>query len=126
MRKRNEGLGFRTKGAKRVRKMKMNHLIRKGDLVEVISGDDKGKRGKVLRVMTESTRIIVEKVNFIKRHTRPSQKNQQGGIVEREAPIHISNVGFVVGDQKVKIGRKKLADGRRVRYVKSTGEMLGQ
>jgi large subunit ribosomal protein L24 len=68
----------------------------------------------------------VEKVNFIKRHTRPSQRNQQGGIVEREAPIHISNVAMVVGEERTKVGRKRLTDGRRVRYVKATGEMLSQ
>jgi large subunit ribosomal protein L24 len=76
--------------------------------------------------LPDSQRVIVEKVNFIKRHTRPSQRNQQGGIVEREAPIHMSNVALIVGEERTKVGRKRLADGRRVRYVKATGEMLSQ
>jgi len=126
MKKRNEGLGLAKKTETKQRRMKLNHVIRKGDEVEIISGEDKGKRGKVLRVIPQTQRVIVEKVNFIKRHTRPSQKNQQGGIVEREAPIHISNVALVVGGKRTKVGRKRISDGRRVRYIKSTGEMLGQ
>lgn len=124
--KRNEDIGFRKKGEVKTRRSRSRPLIRKGDLVEVLSGEDRGKRGKVLRVLPDSERVIVEKVNFIKRHTRPSQRNQQGGIVEREAPIHISNVALVAGEERTKVGRKRLADGRRVRYVKATGEMLSQ
>ena len=124
--KRNEDIGFRKKGEVKTRRSRSRPLIRKGDLVEVLSGEDRGKRGKVLRVLPDSERVIVEKVNFIKRHTRPSQRNQQGGIVEREAPIHISNVALVAGEERIKVGRKRLADGRRVRYVKATGEMLSQ
>jgi large subunit ribosomal protein L24 len=124
--KRNEDIGFRKKGVAKKRKSRRRPLIRKGDLVEVLSGEDRGKRGKVLRVLPDTGRVIVEKVNFIKRHTRPSQRNQQGGIVEREAPIHISNVAIVVGEERAKVGWKRLADGRRVRYVKTTGEMLSQ
>ena len=124
--KRNEDISFVKKGAAKKRKSRGRLLIRKGDLVEVLSGDDRGKRGKVLRVLPNSERVIVEKINFIKRHTRPSQRNQQGGIVEREAPIHVSNVALVVGDEQAKVGWKRLVDGRRVRYVKATGEMLSQ
>ncbi len=126
MKKRNEGLGLRPKGVTWRRQGTSSPLIRKGDVVEVISGDDKGKRGKVLRVIPSKNRVVVEKVNFIKRHTRPSQKNQQGGIITKEAPIHISNVALVVDDRVERVGRKRLADGRRVRYVKRSGEMLSE
>lgn len=126
MRKRNEGLGLAAKAGVARRRGVSSPLIRKGDTVEVISGDDKGKRGKVLRVIPSRNRVVVEKVNFMKRHTRPSQKNQQGGIIEKEAPVHMSNVALVVDDRRERVGRKRLADGRRVRYVKRSGEMLSQ
>ncbi|MBN1426416.1 50S ribosomal protein L24 [Candidatus Fermentibacteria bacterium] len=126
MKKRNEGLGLAPKGGATTRRGTSSPLIRKGDTVQVISGDDKGKRGKVLRVIPAKQRVVVEKVNFMKRHTRPSQKNQQGGIIEKEAPVHISNVALVVDDRRERVGRKHLADGRRVRFVKRSGEMLSQ
>jgi large subunit ribosomal protein L24 len=69
--------------------------IRRGDTVEVISGKEAGKRGKVMRVMAEQQRVVVERVNFIKRHVKPTQKNPQGGVIEREAAMHISNVLLV-------------------------------
>jgi large subunit ribosomal protein L24 len=126
MKKRNEGLGIPPKAVAHKRRGTSAPLIRKGDTVQVISGDDRGKRGKVLRVIPSKQRVVVEKVNFIKRHTRPSQRNQQGGIIQKEAPIHISNVALVVDDRLERVGRKLLADGRRVRYVKRSGEMLSQ
>lgn len=96
--------------------------IRKNDIVKVVSGDykDKGKVGKVLKVFTDNDRIIIEGVNIIKRHTRPSQKNQQGGIVEKEAPIHVSNVMYFSNKFNVatRIGYKFLEDGSKVRYCK--------
>ena len=96
--------------------------IRKGDTVEVISGDDRGKKGKVLRSYPRSERIVVEGVNFIKRHTRPSQNNPQGGIVEREAPMHVSNVMLVTGGQRARVGHRFLETGRKVRYSLKTGD----
>ncbi len=97
--------------------------IRKNDTVKVISGSykDKGKVGKVLKVYPESNRIIVEGVNIIKRHTRPSQKNPQGGIVEKEAPIHVSNVMYYSTKFNVttRVGVKRLEDGSKVRYCKN-------
>ncbi|MDD5060739.1 MAG: 50S ribosomal protein L24, partial [Candidatus Marinimicrobia bacterium] len=69
--------------------------IRKNDTVMILSGESKGKTGKVLKVFPDKERVIVEGVNFIKRHTRPSQKNTQGGIIEKEAPVHVSNVKLV-------------------------------
>ena len=101
--------------------------IRKDDLVEVISGKDRGSRGKVLRVDLEKGRVVVEGVNFCKRHTRPNpQKNIQGGIVEREAPMDISNVMVVSpeGGRKARVGYTILDDGRKVRVAKVDGAIL--
>ena len=101
--------------------------LRKNDLVEVISGKDAGKRGKVLKVLPERNRVIVQGVGFIKRHTRPNpQRNIKGGIAEREAPIHVSNVMVVSAedDRRTRIGNKVLADGRKVRVSRRTGEVL--
>ncbi|HOF40149.1 MAG TPA: 50S ribosomal protein L24 [Candidatus Hydrogenedentes bacterium] len=100
--------------------------IHKGDTVVVITGEYKGSRGRVLRVHRKSNRITVEGVNLIKRHTRPSQRNQQGGIVEREAPIHVSNVlpWCESAARPSRVGVKLLEDGTRVRYYKVNGETL--
>lgn len=84
--------------------------IKKGDTVVVISGEDKGRKGKVLRAYPKTNRVIVEKVNFIKKHTRPTQQNPQGGIVQMEAPIHVSNV---------KLFNDKLGEVTRAVYTKS-------
>ena len=95
--------------------------LRKNDLVEVISGKDAGKRGKVLKVLPERNRVIVQGVGFIKRHTRPNpQRNVKGGIAEREAPIHVSNVMIVSpeDDKRTRIGAKVLSDGRKVRIAR--------
>ena len=101
--------------------------IRKGDNVEVKSGKDAGKRGRVLRVDRDRDRVVVEGVNMIKRHTRPNpQKKIQGGIVEREAAIHVSNVMVVSPDsgQPTRVGYKVLDDGRKVRVSKVDGAIL--
>lgn len=100
--------------------------VLKNDTVVVIAGNDKGKKGKVLKVFPKRERIIVEGVNFIKRHTRPTQKNPKGGIVEKEAPIHASNVMVVCPkcNQTTRVGRHKLDDGKKVRICKSCQEML--
>jgi large subunit ribosomal protein L24 len=100
--------------------------VRKGDTVVVISGNDRGKMGKVLKVDPVSSRIIVEGIHFIKRHTRPSQRSQKGGIVEKEAPIHTSDVLVYCSkcSRGVRVGRKVLQDGRRVRYCRRCGEMF--
>jgi len=92
--------------------------IRKNDTVVVTVGKDSGRRGRVLRVLPEGNRLIVEGVNIIKRHTRPNpQKNVKGGIVEREASLHASNVQLVCPEcnKMTRLGRKVLADGRKVR-----------
>ena len=101
--------------------------VKKNDLVVVIAGKDAGKRGKVLQVLRERGRVVVQGVGFIKRHTRPNpQRNIKGGIAEREAPIHVSNVMIVSGedDKRSRIGSKVLADGRKVRISRRTGEIL--
>ena len=101
--------------------------VRKGDTVVVVAGKERGKRGRVLRVLAEKNRLIVEGVNLIKRHTRPNpQKNIKGGIVEREAAIHASNVMLVDPDtnEPTRIGSKKLADGTRVRIGRKSGAVV--
>jgi large subunit ribosomal protein L24 len=106
---------------------RMKIRLKKDDLVEVVTGRDTGKRGKVLVVLPEKGRVIVQGVNFIKRHTRPNpQKNIKGGIAEREAPIHVSNVMIVSpdDDKKTRIGSKLLPDGRKVRIGRRGGEVL--
>jgi large subunit ribosomal protein L24 len=101
--------------------------LKKNDLVEVLAGKDAGKRGKVLVVLRDKGRVIVQGVGFIKRHTRPNpQRNIKGGIAEREAAIHVSNVMIVSGDddKRTRIGFKTLADGRKVRISRRSGELL--
>ena len=97
--------------------------IRKGDTVKVITGSykDKGKIGKVLKVFPDKNRIIVEGVNLVKRHMRPSQQYPQGGIIEKEAPIHVSNVMYynTKFNTTTRIGFKYLDDGSKVRYCKN-------
>jgi len=95
--------------------------IRKNDNVVVVAGRDRGKRGRVLRVIPDKTRVVVEGVNFIKRHTRPNpQRNIKGGIVEREASLHVSNVQLVCPEcsEPTRVGRRLLDDGRRVRFCR--------
>lgn len=94
--------------------------IRKGDLVVVIAGKEKGKRGRVLRVLTKKNRVVVERVMMVKRHTKPSQTNQQGGIVEKEGSVHISNVMPVdPGTDKPTRVRVKTEEGGRRRVGRS-------
>ena len=102
--------------------------IRKDDFVEVIAGRDKGKRGKVLRVRTDAGRIVVEKIHMMKRHTRPSRITQQGGIIEREGTIHVSNVMLVCTrcDRPVRIRKKILENGKKVRICSRCSEAVGQ
>lgn len=99
--------------------------VKKGDTVKVIAGDDKGTIAKVLKIYPEKNRAIVEGVNVNKKHTKPNAKNTQGGIVEQEAPIHISNLMVVDKSGKpTRIGRKKDENGKSVRYSKKTGEII--
>ncbi len=100
--------------------------IRKNDTVVVVTGKYKGRRGRVLAVYPKRDRILVEGVNIIKRHTKPHTRNQQGGIVEREAPIHISNVmpWCESANRPSRIIMKRLEDGTRIRMYKVNGETL--
>jgi len=100
--------------------------VRKDDLVVVIAGKDRGKQGKVLRVLAEEGRVIVERINLVQRHTKPTPKNRQGGIVEKEAPIHASNVMLVDG-RTGKRTRVKMAEGKggkKVRQAVKTGTVF--
>ena len=100
--------------------------IKRDDTVLIISGNDKGKRGRVLRVYPEQDRIIVEGVRMMKKHPKPTQRDPQGGIIEREAPLHVSNVMLVdpKNDEPTRVGRQRLDEGRRVRVAKRSGEMI--
>ncbi|MCB5252983.1 MAG: 50S ribosomal protein L24 [Candidatus Cloacimonadaceae bacterium] len=99
--------------------------LKKGDLVIVISGEDKGKKGHILRAFPKTGRVIVEKVNLIKKHAKPSQSNPQGGIITMEAAIHASNV--MLFNEKLDTVSKpviKIQDGRRVRVCQKSGDEL--
>jgi len=100
--------------------------LKKNDLVMVISGKEKGKSGRILRVFPQKKRVLIEKINFVKRHTRPSGQMRQGGILEKEAPIHISNVMIVCEkcNLPIRFGKKILDDGKKVRVCKKCGEVL--
>jgi large subunit ribosomal protein L24 len=100
---------------------RMRIRLRRNDQVEVLSGKDAGKKGKVLQVIPEKNRVLVQGVNFIKRHTRPNPQRQiKGGIAEREAPIHASNLMIVCGEcgKRTRIGSMRLDDGRKVRVCR--------
>src|SRR5712691_5379058 len=100
--------------------------VRKGDTVAVISGRERGKRGKVMRVSPEKGLVLVEHVNMVKKHQRPTQRLRQGGLIEREGPLALSNVLLVCGrcDKPARTGMKVLADGGKVGACKRCGESL--
>jgi len=97
--------------------------IKKGDRVQVISGKDRGKQGKVLRSFPRERRVIVEGVNLVKRHTRPSQDNPQGGIVTKEAPIHVSNVALICAscNRPVRVAYRFDSEGNKRRFCRKCG-----
>ena len=99
--------------------------IKKGDRVVVVTGRDRGKQGEVLRVVRKEDRLIVQGVNMVKRHSRPSA-GHPGGIIDKEAPIHISNVAHVdpSTSRPTRVGYRLLDDGRKVRFAKRSGEVL--
>lgn len=100
--------------------------IKKGDMVYVNAGENKSLKGKVLRVLVDKQRAIVEGINMVSKSQKPSAKNPQGGIVKQEAPIHISNLNLVdpKSGKPTRIGRKRNADGKLVRYAKKSGEEI--
>ncbi len=97
--------------------------IKKGDQVRVIAGKDIGKEGKVLLVNTKKDTVVVEGVNMISKHTKPSAANQNGGIIEKEAPLHISNVMYLHKGKPTRVGFRIEGD-KKVRYAKTTGETI--
>ena len=100
--------------------------IKKNDTVVVLAGEDKGKTGKVLKVLVEKNRALVEGVNMVSKSTKPSAKNPQGGIVKQEAPIHISNLSHVdpKSGKATRVGIKVTEDGKKVRIAKKSGEEI--
>ena len=105
---------------------KKQPLIRKNDKVVVRAGKEKGKIGTVLKVDSEHGRVVVEKVNVVKRHSKPGGSNAQGGIIEKEAPVHLSNVMLVCTKcaEASRVGKKRLEDGSKVRVCKKCGEFI--
>ncbi|MDR2963210.1 MAG: 50S ribosomal protein L24 [Bacteroidales bacterium] len=106
--------------------MQSKYHIKKGDTVLVLSGEDKGREGKVLKMVTKTDRAIVEGLNLISKHTKPNAKNPQGGIIKQEAPIHVSNLMLInpATGKPTRVGRKANDSGKLVRYSKKTGEEI--
>ena len=100
--------------------------IRKGDEVIVLAGDDKGRKGKVLKVLVTKQRALVEGVNMVSKSMKPSAKSPQGGIVKQEAPIHVSNLSLIdpKSGKATRVGMKKTDDGKKVRVAKKSGEVI--
>jgi large subunit ribosomal protein L24 len=98
--------------------------IKKGDSVVVLTGKDKGRRGTVTKVMPEEQRVIVEGINLVQRHTRPSQADPQGGIKNKEASLHVSNVAIADANGKPTRVGFRIEDGKKVRFAKSTGAVI--
>lgn len=103
--------------------MAVKRKIRKGDLVLVNAGEYKDQRGRILKVHTKTNRAIVEGIGIVKRHTKPSRSNAKGGIIEKEGPIHISNLSIVASGETSRVGYR-FEDGKKIRYAKKTGESL--
>ncbi len=103
-----------------------SYHIKKNDTVKVIAGKDKGKSGKVLRVIPKKERAIVEKLNMVKRHLKPNQQTRQGGILERESPIQLSNLMLICSKctDPTRVGYRVLDDDRKVRYCKKCQEVI--
>jgi large subunit ribosomal protein L24 len=100
--------------------------LKKDDKVKIIAGRDRGKIGKILKVIRKESRVIVENINLVKKHTRPSASNRQGGIIDQEAPLHQSNVMLVCNKclQAVRVKMKFLEDGKKVRLCRKCNEMI--
>lgn len=100
--------------------------VKKDDTVAILSGKDKGKTGRVLRVLPEKGRVVVENINMVKRHTRPNQQNSEGGILEKEATLDISNVQLICSscNAPARTGMRTLDDGSKVRFCKKCNEIV--
>lgn len=107
------------------KRFRPKYRIKKGDMVQVITGEDKGKTGKVLSIVTDKGRAFVEGVNIVSRHTKPSASNPNGGIIKKEAPVHISNLMLLdpKSGEPTRVGRRT-EDGKIVRYAKNSGEVI--
>ena len=105
--------------------MPNKYKVKKGDRVVVLTGRDKGKKGEILRIITDENRAVVRGVNLVQRHTRQSTTSE-GGIISKEAPIHISNIALVdpKTDGPTRVGFKTLSNGRKVRFAKKSGEVI--
>ena len=106
--------------------VQMKYHIKKDDKVKVIAGKDKGKIGKVLKIKKKNNRLVIENINLVKRHQRPSASHRQGGIVESEAPIHLSNVMLMCSKcvTPIRIKMKRLEDGKKVRVCGKCNEII--
>ncbi|MBB6611364.1 50S ribosomal protein L24 [Pontibacter sp. Tf4] len=99
--------------------------VKTGDMVKVIAGDDRGKTGRITSVLTDKNKVVVEGLNLVTKHTKPSAKNPQGGISKTEAPINASNVMLVdAKGERVKTAKRKNSEGKTERYSKKTGEVI--
>ena len=100
--------------------------VKKNDLVMVVSGKEQGKSGRILKVLPEKEKVIIEKINFIKRHARPHGKQRQGGILEKEAPLHLSNVMLLCEkcNKAVRVGHRVVEGNKKARYCRKCGEIL--
>jgi large subunit ribosomal protein L24 len=105
----------------------MGLSIKKNDTILVVTGKEKGKKGRVISVNPAKSKILIERINIIKRHMKPSKKYSQGGIIEKEAPLHISNVMLVCSkcDKPTRIGNTVLSDGKKARICKKCKEVVG-
>ena len=102
----------------------MKFKIKSGDNVVVTAGEEKGKEGKVLKILKDSNRVLVEGLNIVKKHKKPNAQSPQGGIEEKEAPLHISNVALVENGKAVRVGYGTDKDGNKIRVSKKTGEKI--
>ena len=98
--------------------------IKKGDTVKVLSGESRGQQGKIIAIDRKKDRAMVEGINMIKKHQKPNSANPEGGIIEKEAPIHISNLMLVYNGKATRVGRKLNTEGKIVRYSKKSGEEI--
>jgi len=106
--------------------IRAKHSVKKNDLVMVVAGKEKGKSGRILRVINKKDRAIVERINLIKRHQRPTGQQRQGGIIEREGTIHLSNLMVICEkcNKPIQVGRRFLDGGKKARYCKKCGELI--
>lgn len=98
--------------------------VKTGDTIKVIAGNEKGKTGRIVSVNTNTNKVVVEGLNMVTKHNKPSAKSPNGGITQKEAPIHVSNVMLVDGGQPVRTGKKVNAEGKLQRYSKKSGELI--